>query len=274
MNIRNRVWKDNEIEMIVRDYLEMLNLELSGKEFNKADRNRELQRHLERTKGSIEYKHQNISAVMDRLGLPFIQGYKPAANYQTRLFEILENQLSDSRIWYQSTQPGNGVVYNDRIKFDDPPEIYKLPKRVGPKIQRVLRKFDPAARDARARELGEAGEKYFYNSERNRLSSVGRKDLAESVRWVSKEDGDGAGYDILSFTVTGEARWMEVKTTNGSKRTPFWITRNELEVSEENPDYFRLVRIFNFSRGPGAFKLKPPLKDHVNLQATQYHASF
>ena len=56
------------------------------------------------------------------------------------------------------------------------------------------------------------------------LRSSGRDDLARKVRWVSEEDGDGAGYDIASFAPDGRARLIEVKTTNGWERTPFHIT--------------------------------------------------
>ena len=45
-------------------------------------------------------------------------------------------------------------------------------------------------------------------------------DLARKVRWVSEEDGDGAGYDIASFGPDGRARLIEVETTNG------WPTEN------------------------------------------------
>ena len=61
----------------------------------------------------------------------------------------------------------------------------------------------------------------------------GRDDLARKVRWVSDEDGDGAGYDIASFAPDGRPRLIEVKTTNGWERTPFHISRNELAVAEE-----------------------------------------
>ncbi|ANK06964.1 Hypothetical protein WLH_05703 (plasmid) [Escherichia coli O25b:H4] len=35
-----------------------------------------------RSKSSVELKHQNISAVLDALGLPYINGYKPRGNSQ------------------------------------------------------------------------------------------------------------------------------------------------------------------------------------------------
>ena len=274
MNNRGITWQEHEIEIIVSDYLEMLRLDLEGIKYNKAERNRILQRKLDRTKGSIEYKHQNISAVMDRLGLPSIQGYKPASNYQARLFEILESQLQKGNLLEEISRPGEFKEPQTGIQFDSPPPINRYPKQIDSKIHHIARKYDAAKRDARNRELGEAGEQYVYLAERKKLLHEGKDKLADRVRWVSKEDGDGAGYDILSFTLEGEERWLEVKTTIGSIRAGFWITQNELAVSNENPDIYRLVRLFDFRRKPGAFKLKPPLRDHVNLHPTQYYASF
>src|SRR5690606_644697 len=77
-----------------------------------------------------------------------------------------------------------------------------------------------------------AGEERVLAHEWASLRSAGRDDLARKVRWVSEEDGDGAGYDIASFAPDGQARLIEVKTTNGWERTPFHITRNELAMAD------------------------------------------
>lgn len=106
------------------------------------------------------------------------------------------------------------------------------------------------------------------------LRSAGRDDLARKVRWVSEEDGDGAGYDIASFAPDGQARLIEVKTTNGWERTPFHITRNELAVADERRSEWCLFRLWNFSREPRAFELYPPLDAHVTLTATAFVAGF
>ena len=93
-------------------------------------------------------------------------------------------------------------------------------------MQAIARKFDVAARAERNRALGRAGEERVLAHERAILTGVGRADLARRVRWVSDEDGDGAGYDIESHSPEGQPRLIEVKTTNGWERTPFHITRN------------------------------------------------
>ena len=268
-------WTTPEDKAVVADYLDMLQVELTGGSVVKAQRNRALQALIGRSKGSIEYKHQNISAVLEKLGLPFIKGYKPARHYQRALFEITVSYLEErgldeilagtgevETVPYRVLPYESAPVMKDDLVIDDPA------------ICRIIRKFDPAERDARNRSLGEKGEAFLFQIEQDRLSANGRDDLSSQVRWVSKEDGDGAGYDILSFSRYGAERWLEVKTTNGPSTTPFWISENERRVSEEHRDVFRLVRLFDFSRRPTAYKLKPPLADHVQLVPIQYRADF
>ena len=58
-------WSANEVALIVADYFLMLKAELSGEPYSKAQHNRELRPLLNgRSKSSVEFKHQNISAVL------------------------------------------------------------------------------------------------------------------------------------------------------------------------------------------------------------------
>ena len=78
-------WSDAENDLIVADYFAMLAADLAAHPYNKAERNRALQARIGRGRGAIEYKHQNISAVLQWLGQPWIVGYKPALNFQGSL---------------------------------------------------------------------------------------------------------------------------------------------------------------------------------------------
>lgn len=83
-------WSPEEVEATVSDYLEMLAMELRGQSFNKAEHNRILLNRLNhRSRGAIERKHQNISAVLIDLGYPYIDGYKPLFNYQDLLYRVV-----------------------------------------------------------------------------------------------------------------------------------------------------------------------------------------
>ena len=289
-----RNWSEAEIAVIVDDYFKMLALELEGRHYNKTEHRLALMDTVDRTKGSIERKHMNISAVLAVLGLPYIDGYKPYSNFQQALFEAVQARLHDDAVLYSSLT-GEAAAVGEPIpefRIDpeqvlDPEQVYVdaplPPVATDPElpedISRIIRKFEPPAeRDARNRLLGKAGEEFVFELERQRLSMLGRQDLADDVRWVARDDGDGYGFDILSFNGTGEGdeadreRWLEIKTTNGPKTTPFFITRNELSVSEENPEIFRVVRLYDFRRRARAYRLEPPLKDRVRLSPAIYRA--
>jgi hypothetical protein len=268
-------WSDPEIDLIVADYFDMLRMERAGEPYVKAERNRAIQNLTHRSRGSIEFKHQNISAVLLKLGMDWISGYKPMANYQKALINGIDRYIVRQKDILVPPPLAiiPGVSENDALFFEAPPNLAVTPPDPEP-LTRLVRKFDPAARDAQNRALGKRGEERAFFSERTRLKAEGRADLATKVRWVSEEEGDGAGYDILSFDVRGKERLLEVKTTVGADTTPFFLTENERLLSAERPDEFRLVRLYDFNRKPRAFELVPPLEHAVILRPTIYRASF
>ncbi|WP_350615342.1 HNH endonuclease [Pseudomonas sp. HY7a-MNA-CIBAN-0227] len=78
----NAGWSDAELEASVDAYLKMLKLEQSGQAFKKPVENRLLREGplSLRSASSIEYRMQNISAVIQLLGWQPIKGYVPAKN--------------------------------------------------------------------------------------------------------------------------------------------------------------------------------------------------
>lgn len=274
-SIHGSDWSDGEIDLIVSDYFAMLELELAGRHFNKAAHNRALQEAGGRVHGAIEKKHQNISAVLVRLGLPWIRGYKPLPNFQNALIDGIGRHLA------LKGEPILGVASAVAPKLADPTNLWigppPIPSSADAKeteaLRRLVRKFDPAERDARNRTLGRQGEALVLAHERVRLLSAGRGDLERKLEWTSDVRGDGAGYDIRSFELDGSERLIEVKTTNGSSLTPFFLTENERAFSEERPDAFRLLRLYSFVEKPAAFELRAPLQDFLTLNPTIYRAS-
>jgi hypothetical protein len=246
----------------------MLADDISGRRYSKAEHRRALLPLLnDRSEGSVEFKHQNISAVLKGLGEDWIPGYKPAFNFQMTLVDAVARWLALNPAWLgrqPGLQPAAGLREAAQIWIGPPPTLSnRPPPQELEQMLHIARKFDVAGRDERNRALGRAGEERVLAHERAALRTAGRDDLARKVRWVSEEDGDGAGYDIASFAPDGLPRLIEVKTTNGWERTPFHITRNELAVAEERCSEWALFRLWNFAREPKAFELHPPLDAHV-----------
>jgi len=272
----NGPWTDAENDLIVADYFAMLSADFSGQSYNKAAHNRDLQTQIDRNRSSIEFKHQNISAVLRALGEDWIPGYKPAQNYQGTLEDAVARWLELNPGWLSriSDRPAMGLRDAAQLWVGPPPTLSNQPPAELGQTIATARKFDVAERDERNRALGRAGEERALAHEKAVLAGSGRSDLASKVRWVSDEDGDGAGYDIASYAPDGRPRLIEVKTTNGWERTPFHISRNELAVADERRADWCLMRLYHFSREPKAFELRPPLDAHVSLTATSFQASF
>ena len=107
-------------------------------------------------------------------------------------------------------------------------------------------KTDFLEKEIRNKHLGLLGELFILKSEIEFLKSNGKDNLAAKVQHVSVEIGDGLGFDILSYDLLGKEKKIEVKTTRGDISRPFYLTRNELEVSSKNPKSYYLYRLFDF----------------------------
>ncbi len=275
-------WDWLECEAIVQDYFSMLAQELAGTPYSKAAHRRRLMPLLnDRSEGSIEYKHQNISAILLEFRQTYITGYKPASNYQQQLKQVVLAHLAANKreleqICASADDPA--VDYSRHIDWNQifDPDLPELVSAVAEQSRSYLastRSF--AERERRNRSLGERGEAFVLEFERARLKSLGRADLSREVEWSSKDRGDGLGYDVLSFDVVREEElFIEVKTTSRGKHQPFYISDNELAFSKDNSRQYRLYRVYDFHSNARLFELPGAVDQHVHLRAQQYKASF
>ncbi|MBY4733805.1 HNH endonuclease [Cupriavidus pauculus] len=88
-------WQDEELHATVEAYWEMLRFNDAGTPFVKASYYRRLAERFGRAEGAFERRMQNISALLDARGLPWLKGLKPqantGANVEVRLAPLLEN---------------------------------------------------------------------------------------------------------------------------------------------------------------------------------------
>jgi Domain of unknown function (DUF3883) len=86
-------------------------------------------------------------------------------------------------------------------------------------------------------------------------------------------DLDGDGYDVQSFEPDGQQRLLEIKTTCGNERTPFWMTRRECDVAAEQGDLYRIRREFHFRNQVKMFDIAPPLEARLLLTPATFMAA-
>jgi hypothetical protein len=265
-------WSDDEIHATIDVYFQMLTLELAGEGYRKTEFRREVERDVARSPAAIEYKFNNVSAVLDEMGAVWIPGYKPLRNVQDRLRTLVQARFEADSELRSFMLKAVADVHVDPSTLGvevDPPAV-DWPQRSATRSGLV--DIDFAAIESSNRALGRAGEITVVDSERLRLSQNGREDLAAEVRHVSVTEGDGLGYDIQSFQgLTEEPMYIEVKTTRYGKEVPFYISQNEVEASSDLGPAYRLLRLYKYGKPDrGYYTLSGPLERNAQLKPDTY----
>lgn len=180
------------------------------------------------------------------------------------LLEPEENDINDI-----PTQNSNTLLYVEK------PVNTKSREGVTTESFQSRKKPNYAQRDHKNRQLGLDGELLVIEHEKTSLLAAGRPDLADKVMHTSVVEGDGSGYDVLSFFEDGRVKYLEIKTTKGSASTPFFISPNEVAFSDAHPNNFCLVRVFGFDNkehSGKAYAIYGSLSEQLELTPIQYSA--
>ena len=170
---------------------------------------------------------------------------------------------------YEEAKSGNGGLI-----IVEPPDISTGKKDV---IDKETTHRNYWVKSDRAKEIGLAGEEAIIELEKKKLYDAKQPSLAKRIRHVSKDWGDGAGYDILSYGIDGAEIYIEVKTTLRDKNTGFIITDNELKFARENRTKYWIYRIFEFhpnSNNGSVFYLSVEQLEKMRLIPLQYKCEF
>lgn len=234
-----------------------------------------------RSEGSIEFKYQNVSAVLINLGQPYIKGYLPRYNYQ----KILEDKVIDYLVDHQTIENqfrafAENKIFLPDVKYDfstllvDAPVKNPLVEEPMAAYRRSLIKTNYFEIEQRNRQLGMLGEELVLMYEQWQLRRSGKDNLADRVRWISKEEGDGAGFDILSSYPNGGDKYIEVKTTRLGKETPFFFSHNEMLFSQRKADSYHLYRLFSFDENARMFVKSGRLDEICRYTPVQFKGYF
>ncbi len=125
-------------------------------------------------------------------------------------------------------------------------------------------------------ELGLQGELFVIEYEKNNLTNLRRKDLADRVEHTSKDDGNQFGYDVVSFDELGNKKFIEVKTSQQGINSTFYLTNNELSILSQGENHF-IYRVydFNLEKKTGFIYVIDPsngdLEKYFDLEPIVYH---
>lgn len=143
--------------------------------------------------------------------------------------------------------------------------------------KKTIKKIDYIKKAKSNAKNGLLGEELVITYEKERLTKLGREDLADKIKWVSKED-DTTGYDIISFDI-GEfndvhEKYIEVKSTEENDTNAFYISVNELRAMEMLKKQYYIYRVYNVkTNNPKVFILDyDEFKNKIDLTIESYVA--
>ena len=264
-------WDDQLSNLAIKHYFEFLKKRFDGE----GDEGRAQQaipsRLLQALGGMAVLKRlQQISGALEAVGLVHLREFPPAEEPSSDVVSAVDTYLT-----IRGTEVFGGDPQFALPPFEMPAaDLFVLPPSCsthGDSVSRVA-PVDNAVLDATKRNIGLRGEEFVLELEQRRLTEAGLPDLAGRVRWAARDSGDGLGYDIESFDVSGTPIAIEVKSTAHGRATPFLLTRRELEVAEERGSAFRLYRVFNLRVAPRLYQLPGPLSTCCDLRPQVFRA--
>ncbi len=277
--INGKTWNEAEHDMVVGDYLVMLDKVMTGRAYDPANHQRALRFVTNRSGGAITFLQGEISAVLTLIGLPILKDHPPRWDFGDGLVDSIDRCLTAKpgalkdlaqppALLGRSAAPALAEGAPSRAHHAPPSE----------RTERLVAKFDPAARDLEARMLARIGVAAALVYEQRRLEERGRADLAGQVRLAlppsHEKGGDPEGCDLVSFSRTGVQRLIAVKTTTGGPATPFRLTPAEEALREAQPGAFIVYRLYDVAREARVFRVRGQPSAHIDQdQASPDQAS-
>ena len=216
---------------------------------------------------------------MIKNGLPYIDGYKPRWNFQQMLEDKVLGYVSlHKRVEndFQNFANQEVEVKPTLVQFeswiDSPPDRTTIKPRTNNTYRAVKRNY--LELEQKNRSVGLNGEQLVFDYEKWRLDKLGQPKLAKEVKWMSKDKGDGLGYDILSKNTNGEDIFIEVKSTTLGKETPIYFSKTENDFSNDNGKAFHLYRVFELKRAPKMFIRNGRFDEICSIETVTYRGIF
>ena len=216
----------------------------------------------------------NYTLLVISFAVMFFGGFGPDyfKNLNKKHQNNSNNKINDNLIIKKDNDFWGVVDYDNLNKLT---ETHYDPRKIPPEqIYRTPKKIDWEKINKDKKITGMLGEEIVMEIEKHYLKAMNKEFLAEKVEHVSKEKGDGSGYDILSYFIDGRKKYIEVKSTIKSESNSFYLSKNELDFMKENKDNYYIYRVFNVNEnGQEPFLKAYDVNDVLNsaeITPTQY----
>jgi len=210
------------------------------------------------------YKYNMFKAFVERTDYDYIPKSGDVENLVKfeKLCDYIHNYITHDAELLAMYEPRRAKYYDSEyhllvqdiiytVYYEKAPELLEPVQLVKPHIfekQVVSKPIDlkgVRVDYASLKQIGDLGEQFIFSQEREKVKKY-KLPSSKQVTWVSRDKGDGLGFDILSYDENGKEMYIEVKTTTGEENTSFYISANELEKSKLYAENYYLYRVYQF----------------------------
>lgn len=161
---------------------------------------------------------------------------------------------------FEETDQKTESDLNYELPEFNPIVLESQPKDISKKRKTRSKLYRPSTPSKR---VGDAGEKYVYEFEKNKLERLGLSDLANRIVKQYEDLSFFPGYDIQSFDEQGNEIFIEVKSTKGKNKNYFEISDNEIRAARELGDSYHIYQVTNALTDP---KISTVISNLYNYQ--------
>ena len=164
----------------------------------------------------------------------YIDSYRQIVNdpSSSALLDVL-----DESVFEESDQKKNTNL-NYELPAFNPLDVER-----NPKSKKLKGSSKPRKPSLPSKKVGDAGESYVFEYERNKLMKLGMDELAEQIVKQYENLSDFPGYDLQSFDEKGNKIFIEVKSTKGKNKNYFEISTNEINTAKELGESYYIYQV-------------------------------
>ncbi|PEV08683.1 hypothetical protein COE14_24625 [Bacillus thuringiensis] len=193
---------------------------------------------------------------------------------QALLYVSLDNQY-ESSITFEKINDSDLAIEGKNLEISTDSDILaekKIKRDFFSQNRYGVKRDYVAEADIKGR-IGEAAEELVLKYEKEQLINRGFPELAEKVHRKSKTEGDGLGYDILSYETDGKEKYIEVKGTINEANIPFPISSGEVQFSKDKQEAFYLYRVYGLNKKTPQLRIyQGNITKQFNLEPMSYLA--
>ena len=167
----------------------------------------------------------------------YVETYRKLAldPVSTALLEVLDESVHD-----EADEKKNASLDYELPRFDPTElEAKTVKTKKGNSTSSNRRPSVPS------KKVGDAGERYVFEYEKNKLINCGQQELADRIVKQYENLSSFPGYDIQSFDKSGKIIYIEVKSSKNKKKDYFEISENEIKAAKRLGDDYYIYQVTN-----------------------------